>query len=396
MIELTQEQARSFMALLHFGDVRNADRDPVNELINNVRRLGCVQYDPLDVVGRNMDLVMQARIPGYRPEYFYEALYVRRALFDGYDKNLAVFPAEDFPFFARSRRETMLNFRENAEIQAVLDRVVAEVERRGELCSDDLNMNEKVRWAWSDTRLGRAALESLWTAGRLALSRRDGARRYFNLIERCLPESIINAPDPNPDDRDYDKWQMHRRIRSVGILTGNQSDALLGLNMNAARRRDAISALMDEGKILRADIPEIKMTCYISALDKCVLERALAGDDVSGMRIIAPLDNFMWDRKLILKLFGFYYRWEVYVPKAERRYGYYVLPLLHASRLVGRIEFEKFRGGRLAVKNIWWEDGVSGAEHESALRECLNDFCRYLGAEGWDIPEQGAAAGRQN
>ena len=369
------------MTLLHFGDVRNDRPDPADSLISHVKRLGCVQYDPLNIVGRNPDLVMQSRIPGYKPEYFHTALYTRRELFEGYDKNLAIYPSEDFPAFARTRRDTMANFRSNPEIREMLETVLSDVEKMGEVSSDDLPYDKKVRWAWSDTRLARAALETLWVEGKLALSRRDGSRRYFDLISRCLPENLINSPDPNPTDEEYNAWQYHRRIRSVGLLPSGPSDALLGLDMKAPARKAALNALLESGKILPVEITDKNLTLYMSALDTPVMERAMSGEEISGMRVIAPLDNFMWDRKLIEKLFDFRYRWEVYTPKSKREFGYYVLPLLMNSRFAGRIEFENFRGGTLEVKNIWWE-----SEPEmSALEKCLDDFCAYLGADGWKI-----------
>lgn len=384
MIEITSAQARAFLVRLHFGDARNDRADPVDALNAHVRRLGCVQYDPLDVVGRNPDLVMQARVENYRPGMLYRALYERRALFEGFDKNLAIYPAEDFPRFARSRRDIFRWYQDEGAIKGALPGVLREVEARGALCSDDFpELSEKVRWPWGPTKLGRAALETLWMEGRLALSKRIGARRYFDLIGRCLPAEIHAAPDPLKTEADYHNWHFARRVRSVGMLTGGASDAFLGTGLKAKHRSEALAALEADGTLLPVMISDLNLKVYISALDEEVLQEAMDERPAPVARVIAPLDNLIWDRKLIEKLFGFEYRWEVYVPKDQRRYGYYVLPILCGDRFVARMEPAHFRGGTFHIKNLWWEDGIDPGEYEKPLRDCLDRFSAYLGADGW-------------
>lgn len=385
MIEITSGEARAFLARLHFADDRNASADPVDALVRHVARLGCVQYDPLDVVGRNPDLVFQSRIEGYKPSMLYEALYERRSLFEGFDKNLAIFPREDFPCFARSRRAACQWFRENETITGAFDQVMEIVFSRGEVCSDDIPLDEKVDWPWGPTRLARAALESLWMAGRLSLSRREGARRFYAPIERCLPEELISAPDPHADDGMYYRWQAARRVRSVGLLTGGASDAFLGAGLKAARRIEAFRTLAEDGTLIPVRIADLNLDAYVSALDLDLLETAAEQGAPREARILAPLDNLLWDRKLIEKLFGFEYRWEVYVPKDKRKYGYYVLPVLCGDRFVARLEPAPFRGGTLQIRRVWWEDGIDPGECAEPFARCLDRFCAYLGAEGWRI-----------
>lgn len=388
MFEITSAQARAYLTHLHFHDARNKRDNPVDALIAHVERLSCVQYDPLNVVGRNPDLVMQSRIEHYKPEMLYRALYEKRALVEGYDKNLALFSIEDYPRLARIRAGTVRWAREQAQIMDVLPQVLAEVERRGALCSDDIALREKVRWPWGSTKLGRAALETLWMDGRLMLSHRNGARRYFDLAARCYPKRILTAPDPNADDTDYYKWQFHRRVRSVGMLTGGASDAFLGVaGMKAAQRTAARDALEAEGTLLPVHITDIKRRMYISRLDADVLKKAMNEKAPRIARVIAPLDNLIWDRKLIQALFGFTYRWEVYVPKEQRKYGYYVLPILCGDRFVARIEPAHFRGGMLVIKTLWWENAVDPAAYEAVLDACFDRFAAYLSADGWTIEE---------
>ena len=388
-MRITLDQARTYLALLHFDDRRLPEEaDAMARLNAGVRRLGCVQYDPLDVVGRNADLVLQSRVPGYRPELLYRALYEDRTLFEGVDKNFAIYAAEDFPAYARARVNLDQWRRATAEIQAAFPQVLAELEARGPLCSDDFPSGEKVGWAWGPTRPARAALESLWLAGRLGMHHRKGTRHYFDLIERCLPAEILARPDPNATEADYCRWQLLRRIRSVGLLTGGASDALLGTNMKAAERAQALRELLESGAIFPVEIEGTKLTCYAAEADRPVLGRALTEAPPPEMRALAPLDNLLWDRKLVEKLFGFAYRWEVYVPQAQRKYGYYVLPVFCANRFVARFEPEKYRGGKLRILTWWWEPGVDRRKMRGRRKACLDRFCAFLGAEGWEIARE--------
>jgi uncharacterized protein YcaQ len=108
--------------------------------------------------------------------------------------------------------------------------------------------------------------------------------------------------------------------------------------------------------------------------------------------VLAPLDNLLWDRRLAKDLFGFDYVWEVYKPVAERRYGYYVLPILYGDRFIARFEPGRDKeSGALVVKNWWWEPGVSPSEGMRLdVRHCFERFLRYLGTDDLQIDHKAA------
>ena len=257
-----------------------------------------------------------------------------------------------------------------------LDGVLEAVAARGPLCSDDLDLTEKVRWPWGSAPVSRAALETLWMRGDLVLHHREGARRFFDLAARHLPEALLTAPDPNPDEESFAKCQVLRRIRSVGLLWNRASDAFLGLNLKSDARNAAFRALLRDGLIEPIEVTGLKGPLYMAADEAWALSAA----PDSRARVIAPLDNLMWDRKLIEALFGFRYRWEVYVPAEKREYGYYVLPVLQNGRFVARFEPERGPGAAFAVKS-WWDepDAPRDSQSKSETDACMERFSAYVG-----------------
>ena len=378
-MKLTLEQARNYLICLHFGPHRQA-------LMDHMHGLRSVQFDPLDVVGRNADLVLQSRINRYKPAMLYDTLYKDRLLMDGFDKCLCIYPIEEYPHFARMREIEWGPVR-SPEIAEAYPHVCEQIRLRGPLCSDDLALDAKVDWPWGPTKLSRAVLEHYWAHGKLILSHKKGVRRYYDLIERYVPESILSAPNPHGSDAAFYEWMLMRRIDAVGLMWNRASDAFVAIpGFSQAVRNRSFEALEASGQIVRVEIEGIAWPLFLPARDVPVFEASLTVPVDKTMRFIAPLDNLIWDRKLIEVLFGFYYRWEVYTPKDKREYGYYVLPVLYGGRFVARFEPEHFRGGKLIIRNWWWEVGIRRTKAIALARErALKAFCRYLGADGYLI-----------
>lgn len=359
-IYLTKKQARQFLLLKHglLGDYKFAGKEGI---LSFVRQAGCVQFDPVDVCGRNADLVLQSRVKGYQKTMLYELLYVDRKLVDYFDKNLAILPIENWKYFGRERKIHEEWERSHAEILEVQERVRGEIARRGPLCSADLDMAEKVSWYWSDTRLARAALEHMYFVGELGIHHKSGTLKYYDLIENCIPAELLSQPEPHPSDFDYRKWLVLERIGSVGFLWNRASDAWLGIRgLKAAGRNAIFEALLKEEKIIEVEVEEIGELLYCRREDAGHAAFVLENAPVKKRcEFIAPLDNLLWDRKLIEAVFDFSYKWEIYTPKEQRKYGYYVLPVLYGDRFVGRIEmaYDK-RLKKLDLKNIWYEQDV--------------------------------------
>ena len=400
-LSITREQAGDYLACLHFdtgvdGDGRKTGSDPAevgNKILDAVRRLGCVQYDPLDVVGRNHDLVLQSRVPGYRPDTLGQVLYspTPRKLVEGIDKMLAMYPVEDWPCLMRTRRRLFAEYGSRPAVAGVLPDVrlfLSQME--GPVSSEDLDYDEKVRWPWGSTRLSRAVLEALWYGGEVVLHHRERARRFYGLTSRFLPPSVMDCADPFPDDASYFRWHTLRRIRGVGMLRDRPGSAWLGIDgFGSAARSAAFRDLFDNGDLVPVQIEGLpaQQPYYIATQDLPVLERALRDGAPGHARMLAPLDNLIWDRRMVSEIFGFDYTWEVYTPVVKRKYGHYVLPVMLGGRFVARFEPEPHRAGRpLVVRHWWWEDDAgTDQEVRGAVESALERFAAYLGAESIEM-----------
>lgn len=364
MVTLTLAQARRF--LLEKNGLGGTHRFSGKQgALDYVRQAGCIQFDPIDACGRTADLSLNSRVKGYKKGMLHELLYEDRALVDYFDKNLAIMPVGDWPYFARTRAQYAAQSRSREQVEPVAHLVLSEIAARGPLCSRDLKMDEKIDWDWSvDTRLARVALETLYFRGDLVVHHKSGTTKYYALAQGVLPSDVLAAPDPLPDDNEHLKWRTLRRIGAVGMLWNRPSDAWLCLEFRAEARARVFAELEAEGRILKFAVEGIRQPLYCLSGDEPLLREVLQPPQPRSRsprtEFLAPLDCMMWDRNLIRTLFGFHYRWEIYTPVAERKHGYYVLPILHGEQMVGRIEAVcQRKQGVLLVKNVWLEEGVA-------------------------------------
>lgn len=382
MYSLTNKQARQFILLKHglIGEHRFAGKQGVLDFVGQA---GCIQFDPIDICGKNAELVLQSRIKGFSKQMLYELLYEDRKLLDYFDKNLAIMSVTDWKYFSRFREAYKNGGRSHEKVDAVCADIKALIKEKGPVSSSDIGFNEKVNWYWSDTKLSRAALETLYFRGELAVHHKKGAVKYYDLAENCVPDEILNMPDPYPDDFSHKKWRVLRRIGSVGLLWNKPSDAWLKIwGLASVDRKEIFRQLLAENEILEIKVENINDMLYCLESDAALLDYIMQSPKLNERcELLAPLDNMLWDRRLILALFGFDYKWEIYTPASQRKYGYYTLPLLHGNSLIGRVEAVNDRSSkRLLLRNIWFEDGAKRTKKlETALARCLERFVRFNG-----------------
>jgi uncharacterized protein len=348
-----------------------------DSIVDYIRKVGCIQYDPLDVVGRNPDLVLQSRCRNYKKGDIEKYLYSERVLFDVWDKNMSISSVIDWPYFERFRKRYLDWCSEHKD---TIENIIEYLKANDFACSSDFEFEEKVEWHYGPQRLAKAALECMCYAGLAVVHHKKSTRRYYALADKYIPEKYYTMRHPNHADEEYFKWSVLRRINSVGLLWNRPSDAFLGITgLKSAQRNSAFEALLDEGKITEITVSDMKHTLYMSTENINLLKSSANKPPKSRCaRILAPLDNLLWDRKLITELFGFEYKWEVYTPAAERKYGYYVLPVICDNRFIGRIEMETDKKNKiLVVKNFWPETGVDISLYKSNVVSGIDRFREY-------------------
>ena len=353
---ITREQTRRFL-LAHQGLWPANRYSGKSGVLDFIRHVGCIQFDPLDIVGRNAELVLQSRVGGFLPGMLQELLYQDRQLLDGWDKNMSIYALEDWPFFHRHREAARQSRGLNPEpVVAALPGILREIEERGPFSSLDLNLDQIIDWSWAPTRLGRAALESLYFRGELVIHHKVRTRKVYDLAHRQIPEQLRRVAAPHGSEEQYHDWHLLRRIGGVGLLWDRSSEAWVGLSrIKGKERKAALARLIGRGELEVVAVEGIRWPFYLRTQDRTRLAEVMDSTPPPRAIILAPLDNLLWDRRLVQELFGFDYRWEVYKPVHERKYGYYVLPVLHGDRFVARFEPGRDkRSGALLIKNWWW------------------------------------------
>jgi uncharacterized protein YcaQ len=394
-LTITKQQARRII-LAHQGLWPPHELEGKPGVLDIIRRVGCIQFDPLNIVGRNPDLVLQARVADFSPEMLEELLYEDRRLVEDWDKMMSIYCVEDWPFFYRRRQEARQRPGKRFEaVRPIVPHVRQEIEARGPLSSIDLDFDQTVDWPWGPARSARAALESMYWWGELVIHHRVNTRRVYDLASRHISEELLSAPDPHETEEQYLDWYVLRRIGSVGLLWDKAGNAWLGSGVDSKGRKAALARLLEQGRVAEIRVEGIDLPVYMRSKDQATLEAALDSAPAPRAAILAPLDNLLWDRRFVEELFGFSYVWEVYKPVAERQYGYYVLPVLYGDQFAARFEPGRDKeNGAVIVRNWWWESGVTPSKKmQSALSSCFKRFLDYLGAAGFQVEETAKQAG---
>ena len=347
-------------------------------------RWGSIQFDPLAVAGRNHDLVLHARVAEYEPARC-DLLYGRREIFEAYNKGLSFVLAAEYPWFrVTSSKNASRILAENA---AVAGRVLERIRAEGPLSSLDFESERgtTIDWFGVPTNTVRAVLEAYAVTGVLGLARRDGNRRYYDVVERLLPADLLAREIPL---REQLRHKLLSRYRAHGLLgVGGGGDIFGGLGPAKPDPRwpghPGRTALREElvatGELVPVEVENVRGKRFVLRAEVALLERP--PDPPPSVAFLPPFDPLVWDRGLLGSLFEFEYVWELFVPPAKRRWGWYVLPMLFGDRLVGRIEPHIDRaGGRVQVLGLWWEGGFAPRRTEGfvdAMREALRAYLRF-------------------
>lgn len=340
----------------------------VRETLNHLR---CIQLDPLDPMGTNADLVAMARVDGIGRGDVYRHLLPGHA-FEHFAKERCLLPATAFPWYRGHAAETpwwRLGDRLQRLSGDVISAVLEEVRRDGPMTAEQIRDHgavEPMDWSgWKGTAKATSmALEVLWTRCEIVVCGRNGNGKVYDVPERALPGHCGEVHG------DFERWALLERVEAAGLLS--RAGGAMWSTLSKVRTSSLPDQLVEEGALEEVTI-EGGTRRYLAPAG--FRRRRFAKPD-GRMRILGPLDPLLWDRALVREIFGFDYVWEVYKPAAQRRWGWYVCPLLQGERLVGRIE-GAVDAKRLHIRKIWREEDVE--LDEEALQEALERHAEACG-----------------
>jgi uncharacterized protein len=358
-----------------------------------IERIGFVQVDSINTVARAHDMILWSRRQSYRPPALKRLLERDRSLWEHWTHDASILPTRlhgvwqhRFQLDAvRLEANWRSWFREGYEAQ--FDSILSRIAKDGPVGTADVGEGEvRGKGGWWDWHPSKTALEWLWRTGRLAITRRDGFAKIYDLTERVIPEA---HRDPVPEEAVCD-WACRSALRHLGFGTSGEIKAYWNaISPEAAKHwcREALS----RGEIIEAEVEGASgQRRKVVTFPEVLAEEP--PEPTQRLRILSPFDPALRDRDRAEFLFGFFYRIEVFVPEPKRQYGYYVFPVLEGDRLVGRIDVKAFRDvGALRVKAFWPEAGVRLTKARRAKLEAeLDRLAVFAGCDrvefldGWE------------
>ena len=366
------------------------------DLAGLVDALGFVQLDSVNTLARAHDLTLWARRPSYRPKALEQLLARDRAVFEHWTHDASVIPIASFPHwrhrFARDEERLIDRWKawHSHEFEDRFEGVLKRISDHGECTSGELAAGEvRGKSGWWDWHPSKTALEYLWRTGQISVVRRDGFRKVYDLTERVIPEEHLNARHHPQDTVD---WACSGALDRLGFATSGELVAFWGL-LTPEDGRDWCKAAVADGRII-----EIEVEAADGALRRCfarpdVMDIA-APQPPGRVRLLSPFDPALRDRNRAERLFGFHYRIEIFVPEVQRKYGYYVFPVLEGTTVIGRIDVkaERAKVGSnppyLSVRAFWPEVGVGfGKGRQTRLLAELERVARFAGCERVELAE---------
>ncbi len=384
---LTNKMARHLVLHLQGLTLPPHKKQTPEALYQLICQLGFVQVDSIQWVERAHHMILFARNQTYRPKHLKKMIEKDRLLFEGWTHDASIVPSRYFPWwrhrFDRQQERIRKSFIhwQGEGFLGECDALMALITDKGAIRSRDLEKPKRdspqEMWQWHD---GKAALEYLWRSGHLAISARDGFQKVYDLCQRAVPEEYLEERR----DRDaFIDWSCRSALERLGFGSAKDIAGFWGA-LSIPEVRDWLSRQNEQSVI----------PVSIRTADGSPPRDVFARADIEAiaenlpplpqrLRTLSPFDPVIRDRTRLKWLFNFDYRIEIYVPEAQRKYGYYVYPLLEGDKLVGRIDMRANRPeNALQVKKLWLEKGVKySAGREQRLASELVRQTRLAGVD---------------
>lgn len=365
-------------------------------ILDVVRDLGCLQLDPLSTVSRSHTLVVFSRVGPYNIADIDRLIYHDRKLFEYWAHAASIVLTEEYPIhhlrmrtYAKTDDPWHIRIAEWIQDNKTLrDTILREIKRNGPVSSRVLNEGgiapkSWVSSGWTNDRNVSRMLDFLWMQGKIMVAKRQGLNKFWDLAERVLPEW---TPREKLSEREVVTRAAQKSLRALGVATEKQIAAhyVSGRYPNLNER---IGELRESGDIERVEIRDGKEGTWkgewnVHASDLPLLEKIERGEFEGRTVLLSPFDNLVRDRVRNIRFWNFDYKIEIYTPQAKRKYGYYVLPILHHDQLIGRIDPQMDRArGVLNINAVHAEPNAPRDQRTArAVRDAIEELGEFLGA----------------
>ena len=359
------------------------------DLLHLIERLGFVQVDSITTVERAHHMILWSRRPAYRPEHLKAEIEQHRTLWEHWTHDAAILPTSVYPYwhhrFDRDAKRLHKNwqswFRPGYEAQ--MDTILARIEADGPLRVSDVGEDEvRGKGGWWDWHPSKTALEWLWRTGQLAITRREGFHKVYDLTHRVIPE---HHRAHRPDDWMMMDWACNGALDRLGFADQSELRDFWRL-LTVEETKRWVQGALARGQIIPIEVEGADGSTRKSfARPDVETLAALAPEPPTRVRILSPFDPALRDRDRAEFLFGFFYRIEVFVPEPRRKFGYYVFPVLEGDRLIGRLDAKAIKD-HLTIRAFWPEPGIPmGTQRLSRLMAELDRLARFSGCTDVDF-----------
>lgn len=360
-----------------------------------VNDIGCLQLDPLSTVARSHTLVVFSRVGPYKISDLDDLIYRDRKLFEYWAHAASIVLTQEYPVHHLRMREYAKGDdpwyqRVRAWIEQnkpLHDRILREIKRNGPISLRALTEGGEAPKAWvssgwtGDRNVSRM-LDFLWMQGKVMVARREGLNKYWDLSERVLPEW---TPRDKWSEQQVVNHAAQKSLKALGVATERH----IAAHYTAGRYpelRKHLNRLEQTRVIERVHVGDKqgvwKGDYYIHSADLPLVEKLERGEFDGRTVLLSPFDNLVRDRVRNLQFWDFDYKIEIYTPQAKRKYGYYVLPILHNDRLIGRIDPKMDRASRvLNVNAVYAEPNApQNLKTGRAVRDAIEELGEFLDA----------------
>jgi len=339
-----------------------------------VAHLGYLQIDTIYVIERSHHHILHTRIPSYRREHLHQAQSVDKTVFEYWTHALSYLPTESLPFYVRAmRREWQRRVVWYGKVSpGDLRRVVSHIRRNGPITIRDMDteVREAKDYAWGSRKPAKRALEAAFYKGLVTISRRAGMLKTYELTSRHFG---WDRPPRAAIERDTLHYLLDRALRAQGVVSLD-SACYLDAGRKPAMRRLA-EASVRRGELIPVQVEGAGSTTHWIRPD--ALE-AVTEPAAEQTHILSPFDPLVIQRKRFRLFFGYDYRFEAYVPRDKRVFGYFVCPVLIGDRVVAALDLKTDRERERLLVQRWHWVGRGGARaYRRQVEEALHRFERF-------------------